>query len=63
VLAVLLEDDLELLAEGIEVPRVVLAGVVAGEVGRGYVCDCFCVDVDDLWVRARKVSKRAPPPA
>lgn len=58
VLTVLVEDDLELLAKGLEVPRVGLAGVVAGEVGRGYVCDCFCIDVDDLWVRAGQVSKR-----
>lgn len=56
VLAVLMEQNFELLAKGIEVPRVVLAGIVAGEVGRGDVCDCFCVDVDDLWWRAGQVS-------
>lgn len=58
VLAVLVEQDLELLAKGLEVPRVVLTGVMAGEVGRGDVCDCFCVDVDDLRVRAGQVSER-----
>jgi hypothetical protein len=47
-LAVLVEDDAELVPEGFDVPGVVLAGVVAGEVGRGDVCDCFCVDADDL---------------
>lgn len=60
-LAVLVEHDLELLAKGIEIPRVVLSGVVTREVGRGYVCDCFRIDVDDLWGRVGKVSKSAPP--
>lgn len=60
-LAVLVEHDLELLAKGIEIPRVVLSRVVAGEVGRSYVCDCFRIDVDDLWVRAGKVSQSSPP--
>lgn len=55
-LPVLVEDDLEALAELFDVPRVVFAWVVAGEVGRGSICDGLCVDADDLLVEARKKS-------
>lgn len=47
-LAILVEDYLETVGEGVDVPFVILAGVVAGEVGGGDVGDGFCVDVDDL---------------
>lgn len=55
-LAILVEDDPELLAEGLDVPGVVLAGEVAREVGRDAVCDRLGVDADDLRVRGARRS-------
>jgi len=40
--------DLEVLAEIFNVPGVILAGVVAGEVGRGNIGNRFLVDSDNL---------------
>lgn len=57
-LAVLVEDDLQLLPEGVEVPGVVLAGVVAREVGGGDVCDGLCIDADDLRLRGANCQSR-----
>lgn len=48
VLAVVVKGNIEPRAKDVNVPGVVLAWVVAGEVGRGNVCDGFCVDADDL---------------
>lgn len=35
-------------AKGGERPGVVFAGPVTREIGRGYVCDCFCIYTYDL---------------
>ena len=50
--SIFVELDVERLGEVTERPGVVFAGIITWEVGRGYICDGFGVDVDDLWGRS-----------